>query len=138
MSIGKTPFLLKRFFVYCLGALYGQFGDCAVGLVDRLIGVRRGRGVRVRYRNPAKGLAGDFARLFPGWPVRIEKSVVLVCVPVRPTVDRNGIDVPRGIEASRTQHTKELIADVALENLKRRRQQISPACDVLLPLRQAR
>jgi hypothetical protein len=89
-------------------------------LVDRLIGVRRSRGVCIRYRDSAKRLACDFARLLPGWPIGIEQSVVLVCVPVRPTVDGNRINVPRRIEPAGTEHAKELVADAALENLKRR------------------
>ena len=62
---------------------------------------------------------------------RVGQAVVGVGVAVRPAVDGDRDDVARRIEAAGAEDARELIADVALEGLERRRQQVGAADAVL-------
>src|SRR6516162_6836169 len=70
-----------------------QFLHGTVCLIDRLIGIRGGRGVGVRNGDASKRLAADLARSLPFRPVRIPEGVVLVRVSVRPPVDGDRVNV---------------------------------------------
>jgi hypothetical protein len=54
-------------------------------------------------------------RRLPLLPIGIEQRIVFVGVAVRPAIDRDRSDVLRRVEASRTQHPAELVADLLFE-----------------------
>ena len=94
-------------------------------LIDRRIGIRVRCGIGVGDRDAAKPLPRDDAgRLAALEPERIRQRIVLVGIAVWPTVDGDGQDVARGVEAAATQRARELPADAALDRLERRGQQL--------------
>jgi len=102
------------------GALLCYFLYCAVGLIDRGVRVGVGFSIGIRDVNLPVRLAPNHARLLVLGEIRIVKRVVLVRVAMRPAIYRDGLDVPRGIETSARKYSSELVAQVALERLKRR------------------
>jgi hypothetical protein len=76
-------------------------------------------GIRVGDVNSPKWLPPNHARRFRVRSVeRLEQRVVLVSVPMRPTVDRDCYDVTRGIKSAIAEHSAELVAYVAFEDIK--------------------
>src|SRR5580692_6098535 len=71
----------------------------AIGLIDSRVGVGESFGVGIRDRDSSKGLTANYAGLLIFRPIRIEKRIVFVGVAMRPTIDRDGLNVARRIEA---------------------------------------
>src|SRR5262249_13684435 len=70
-------------------------------------------------------------------PVGVEERIVLIGVPVWPTIDGDANDVGCWIEAAWAQGARELVADVPLEDLKACVQQFGSADPILLPVVEA-
>src|ERR1700678_987921 len=71
----------------------------AIGLIDSRVGVGESFGVGIRDRDSSKGLTANYAGLLIFRPIRVEKRIVLVGVAMRPTIDRDRLNVARRIEA---------------------------------------
>src|SRR5207249_5853987 len=106
--------------------------------VNGAIGVRTRAGVRICDRNSAEWLPAHDPGLLFFAPIRIEQWVVTVSVAVRLAVHGNAVDVAGRIEPLRTEHSPELIADVAFERHERGPHQFSAARPVLLAHRKTR
>src|SRR5215831_10416233 len=114
-----------------------QFLYSTVGLVDRCVRVGCGGGVGIGNRDRAEPSAPELMRRLPLRPVRIEQRVVLVGIPVRPAIDRDRSDVASRVEARRTQHAAELVADLLFEGHETGCEQLGTPSTVLITLRQS-
>src|ERR1035441_8087512 len=88
----------------------------AMGLVDGRVGFSGSRCIGIGDGNAPEWLASYHPRLVFFLPLRIKKRVRTVSIAVRPAVDINALDVAGGIEAGRSQHGSQLLADIALES----------------------
>src|SRR5208337_3403962 len=110
-----------------------------MGLVDRRIGVGTPRSVGVRNRDAPESLAGnDPGLVLLGRPVRVDHRVALIRVAVRPAIDSDLFDVAGRTEPSPRERPSQLLSDLALEHLERRRQKLESTHLVLTSLRKAR
>src|SRR5258706_7277512 len=98
-----------------------------MGFVDGRISVCGSCGVGICDRDAAKRFACDFAWALSRKPLRVKKIVVFVSVAMRPTIDSDGVNVARGIEATHAKNSAELIANVALECFERSGKQVAAA-----------
>ena len=110
---------------------FKQLADGAEGLIDSYISVGGGAGVGIGNGDAAARFTTDFVRRLARIPLRIEERIVFIAITVRPTVNRDGFDVARRIEAAGTEATRELIANVALESFEGRYKQFHAAGFVL-------
>src|SRR5262249_35477060 len=85
----------------------------------------------------AEPSAPELMRRLPLRPVRIEQRVVLVGIAVRPAIDRDRSDVASRVEARRTQHAAELVADPLFEGHETGGEQLGTPSTVLITLRQS-
>src|SRR5262245_12460702 len=104
-------------------------------LIDGDVGVGRRAGIRIGDGDPSELPPANFMRRLARGPSWVVERVVFVAVAVRPTVDRDRLDVARRIEPALAEDARELIADVAFEGRERRLQQLHPASLVLLTRR---
>jgi hypothetical protein len=104
------------------GALSPQIQNFVYGairLVDCRVGIGIRRGIGVGDRDTAKRLPCDDV----GWlaslkPEQIRQRVILIGVSMWPTVDGDGENVVRRVEATIAQNTRQLLADAALDGLE--------------------
>ena len=106
-------------------------------LVDRGVGLGASASIRIRDRNPAKGLTAYDPRLLAIFPVRIKERVRSERVAVRPAIDGDALDVACGIEAGRSKQGSELLADVAFESGEGRAHELSASGAILIANRPA-
>src|SRR5262245_59422733 len=101
-------------------------------MIDGAVGVRVCASVGVGNRDsPVPPPRNDARLLAAVQPERIGERVVLICVAVRPAVDRDGENIARGVETTRTDCARKLIADAALDCVERCLEQLSPAGTML-------
>src|SRR5450432_677775 len=100
-----------------------QFLNRAIGLIESLIGVGGGSGIRVGDGDATKALSCDVAGSFSNRPVRVPQRVVLVGVTVGPAIHGYAFDIARGIESAWSQNSAQLITNISLEHFKRCSQQ---------------
>ena len=87
---------------------------CGLAAASALAMAMRKKGWRATTQGRSSGV--------PSAPLhRVEERVVGVGVAVRPAVHGEGEEVARGIEAEGAEHAAELVADLPLEGLERRR-----------------
>src|SRR5205823_13481854 len=92
-----------------------------------------GAGVGMGNSDAAEGLSRNFAgQLSALEPELVPQGVVLVCVSMRPTVDGNRGNVSRGIEATRTECARKLLANFALNGFEISCEQFNPAHTMLV------
>src|ERR1700741_789884 len=111
------------FLFFISGALSSNFAHRAPGLIDRLVRIRKGSGIGIRNMNAPKRLAPDLTRRLPRRPFRIVQRVVFIRISVRPTIDRDSLNVARRVKSSRTQGPAQLLPNVPLKSLKGRCEQ---------------
>ena len=108
----------------------GQIFDRAICLADRGFGHGVRGGVGVGDGDPPEGLAPQLAwtaprrHLIPHPRHFTGLQVLAVGVAVRPSVDRDRLDVARRVETTRLERAAQLVTDLALEGLEGGFQQI--------------
>src|SRR6476661_5159262 len=108
-----------------------------VRLIDGDIRVRGSPRIRISDRDLSKLPASHDPGLFAFGPLWIEQGIAFVRITVRPAIYRDALDVTRGIESSRAQHSRQLIADILFESGEGRHHQFLAPGTKLVALRNA-
>jgi len=107
-----------------------------VGLIDGFIQIGAAAGVRIGDCHASPGAPPDFIGRLTGGILRVMQRIASIGITVGPAVDRNGRDVPVGIEIGRSKQLLQEVQNVSLDVLITGAQQLCPANAELVRRRQ--
>src|SRR5262249_37749064 len=96
-----------------------KFLHGAIRLIDSHVSISGRAGIGVGNGDSSELLSADDIRALRFRPIRVEERVIFVSITVRPTVDRNPLNIFPGVNPSRAQDTRKLVSRFAFEIFKR-------------------